>query len=238
MITAPPETISTAEWLSRVQLVGPVITEHRDTSERQRTMAQPMFDALATTGFFDRTGFSIPLPMFFTGPHDRPSTACRTPFYDIAAPAITAVGLGIARDAIDSFVQLAASKIPAIGTVTLANQHTVQQSVGKAEALVRSAHAYLYTTMDDVSGAHAAGAAVTDQDSATMRLATSYAAQCAVEAVDLMFDAAGGSSIYEVNHLERCFRDVHMITHHMMASPATIEMVGQFLLGGPLQPRR
>jgi alkylation response protein AidB-like acyl-CoA dehydrogenase len=56
--------------------------------------------------------------------------------------------------------------------------------------------------------------------------------------VDLMFDAAGGTSVYESSRLERCFRDVHMVTHHMMASPGNIELVGQHILGGPLQPRR
>jgi hypothetical protein len=40
------------------------------------------------------------------------------------------------------------------------------------------------------------------------------------------------------SRLERCFRDAHMVTHHMMIAPSTIEMVGQYLLGGPLQPRR
>jgi alkylation response protein AidB-like acyl-CoA dehydrogenase len=189
-------------------------------------------------GAFVPSQRTVPLPMFFAGPIERPTTACRTPFYDIAAPPIAAVAMGIARDAIDSFTELAMHKVPAIGTMTLSTQHTIHQRVGKAEALLRSAQAYLYTTIDEVSNAHAAGAAVTEQDSAALRLATSYAAQCAVDAVDLIFDAAGGTSIYESNRLERCFRDAHMVTHHIMASPANIEMVGQFLLGGPLQPRR
>jgi alkylation response protein AidB-like acyl-CoA dehydrogenase len=397
MATVSIETIPAADWISRATAMGPVITEHRDTSEAERKMAQPIFDALTPTGFLEMlvprafggpqaspttytrvveelarfdgsaawnvliwggsglfadylpeeaadevfgagrrnivagainptgqarpvpggyevrgrwsfgsgcqyatwliagcmvmdgtgsprmldngmpdmqavflpaadveiidtwhtaglrgtgshdfrvdavfvpTARTFPVPLLFAGPIERPSTSCRTPFADIAAPALAVVGLGIARDAIDTFIGLASHKVPAVGTMTLANQHTVQQRVGKAEALVRSAQAYLYTTMDNIATAHAAGAPVTDEDSAAMRLATSYTAQCAVDAVDLIFDAAGGSSIYESNRLERCFRDVHMITHHMMASPSIIEMVGQFLLGGPLQPRR
>jgi alkylation response protein AidB-like acyl-CoA dehydrogenase len=189
-------------------------------------------------GAFVPSARTVPLPMFLAGPIERRSTAYRTPFYDIAAPPLAAVALGIAREAIDSFADLATHKVPAIGTTTLASQHTVQQRVGRAEALLRSARAYLYTTVDEVSNAHAAGAPITQHDSAALRLATSYAAQCGVDAVDLIFDAAGGSSIYESNRLERCFRDAHMVTHHMMASPSNIEMVGQFLLGGPLQPRR
>ena len=59
-----------------------------------------------------------------------------------------------------------------------------------------------------------------------------------VEAVDLMFDASGGTAVYESSRLARCFRDVHLVTHHMMTAPLNFEMVGQYLLGGPLQVRR
>jgi indole-3-acetate monooxygenase len=180
----------------------------------------------------------VPLFRFFAGPTPRASTGCRTPFADIAPSGIAAVGLGIARDAIESFTRLALQKKPALGTTTLAQQHTMHQRVGQAEALLRAARAYLYTTVEEVTAAHQGGAPIQEEDAAALRLASAYSAQCAVDAVDLMFDAGGGTSVYASHRLERCFRDVHMVTHHMMTSPSNIEMVGQFLLGGPLQPRR
>jgi indole-3-acetate monooxygenase len=48
--------------------------------------------------------------------------------------------------------------------------------------------------------------------------------------VDLLFEAGGGSSIYESSRLERCFRDVHMISHHFLVNPSTFLAVGQALL--------
>jgi alkylation response protein AidB-like acyl-CoA dehydrogenase len=189
-------------------------------------------------GVFVPAERTVPLFKFLAGPTTRPSTAYRTPFFDVAAPGIAAVGLGIARDAIDSFKALAAHKTPAIGMTTLANQHTIHQRVGRAEALLRSARAYLFETVEEITSAHAAGAPVVEDAAAALRLASSYCAQSAVEAVDLMFDAGGGTSVYETSRLERCFRDAHMVTHHMMVAPSSIEMVGQYLLGGPLQPRR
>jgi alkylation response protein AidB-like acyl-CoA dehydrogenase len=181
---------------------------------------------------------SVPLTAFFSGPSVRPSTGYCTPFYDLASPMTAAVGLGIARAAIETFLLLARGKTQVLGRTTVGDQHTVHQRVGQAEALLRAARAYLYTTVQEVTASHHAGTPTCDEDAAALRLATSYCGQSAVDVVDLMFDAAGGTAIYEGCRLERCFRDVHMVTHHMMAAPSTIEMVGQFLLGGPLTPRR
>ena len=69
-------------------------------------------------------------------------------------------------------------------------------------------------------------------------MASTHAAQSAAEAVDLMFNAAGTTSIYTSSRLERCFRDVHVATQHIAVAPSNIEMVGQYLLGLGLQMRR
>jgi alkylation response protein AidB-like acyl-CoA dehydrogenase len=179
----------------------------------------------------------LPLGLFFAGPPHETAVR-RTPFYDRAAPQIAVVGLGLARRAIDDFVKMASGKTPAIGRSLLSDLHTVHQRVGQAEALLRSADFYLYGTLREVTKAHQAGAPIREADSAALRLASAHSAGCAVKAVDLVFEAAGGDSVYAGNSLERCFRDVHMVTHHMMASPLNIEMVGQFLMSGPLQVRR
>jgi indole-3-acetate monooxygenase len=178
---------------------------------------------------------TFPEARLLAGPVDRPSTMSRTPYLVIATPTIAAVALGIARDAIEAFKALALHKTPGFSSLPLAQHHTVQQQLGKAEALLRSARAYLHSTLDEITCAHAAGAPVTSDDSAALRLGAAHSAACAVEAVDLMFDAAGGSSVYQTSRLERCFRDAHMITHHLGVGARNFELVGQYLLGGPLQ---
>ena len=90
-------------------------------------------------------------------------------------------------------------------------------------------------SLEEVTCAHSAGAPVTTDDLAALRLAAAHTAACAVQVADLMFDAAGGSSVYETSRLARCFRDAHMVTHHVGVGPRNIELVGQYLLGGPLQ---
>ena len=153
-----------------------------------------------------------------------------------AAP-LVAVGLGIARAAIDSFVELASTMTPHAATTSLARQQTIQDRVGRAEALVRSARAYLYETVGESSPPGLADT-ISEQVSAEVRLASAYAAQCAAEAVDLMFAAGGISAVYTTSRLDRCFRDVHMVTQHIQVAASNIEMAGQYFLGQGLELRR
>ncbi len=51
------------------------------------------------------------------------------------------------------------------------------------------------------------------------------------EAVDLMYEAGGGTAIYERSPLERRFRDIHTAKAHMMVSPASLELAGRIRLG-------
>jgi alkylation response protein AidB-like acyl-CoA dehydrogenase len=159
-------------------------------------------------------------------------------FAAYAGPRVAVVALGIARDAIDAFTALATEKTPVLGTSSLVTQHTTHERVGRAEALLRSGRALLYETVRELPYSPTWSEELSDDLRASIRLASTHAAQSAAEAVDLMFNAAGTTSIYESSRLERCFRDVHVVTQHIAVATSNIEMVGQYLLGLGLQVRR
>ena len=119
-----------------------------------------------------------------------------------------------------------------------ATQHAIHERVGRAEALLRSGRSFLYETVRELPRSPNWSADVSDELSAPVRLASAHAAQSAAEVVDLMYTAGGTSSIYASSRLERCFRDVHVVTQHIGVAASNIEMVGQYLLGLGLQPRR
>ena len=167
-----------------------------------------------------------------------PGTLLVMDFAAYAVARVAAVALGIARDAIESFVALARTKTPAAGTSTLATQHTTHARVGRAEAMLRAGRALLNETVRAISYTPTWSVPLSDEDRAAIRLAGAHAAQSAVEVVDIMFGAAGTTGIYATSRLDRCFRDVHVAAQHINVAPSNIEMAGQFLLGLGLPFRR
>jgi indole-3-acetate monooxygenase len=130
------------------------------------------------------------------------------------------------------------TKTQVLATSPLATQHTTHERVGRAEALLLAGRAFLYETVRKLPQSLTCSEDLTDDLRARSRLAGAHAAQSAAEAVDLMFNAAGTTSIYASSRLERCFRDVHVATQHIAVAPSNIEMVGQYFLGLGLQWRR
>ncbi|HJS85543.1 MAG TPA: acyl-CoA dehydrogenase family protein, partial [Acetobacteraceae bacterium] len=136
--------------------------------------------------------------------------------------------LGIARAAIDAFIELARSG-SASSPVPLRERPLVQTRVGEAEAILGAARAFV---LDAVG---AACEAMRGQDPsvaiARARLAITHAVHEAVRAVDLVFHAAGTLGIYTRNPLERCFRDIHVAVHHNAGFPVHYESAGKVFLG-------
>jgi alkylation response protein AidB-like acyl-CoA dehydrogenase len=153
------------------------------------------------------------------------------PVFGLLAIGIAAVALGIARAAIDELVRLARAKTPEGSRRTLAERPAVQVDVAQAEALVGAARAHLDTAIDRAWEAATQRGAIALEDRARLRLAATHATASAARATDLAYGAGGGSAIYAASPLQRCFRDVHVATQHMMVAPPTWELAGRVLLG-------
>jgi len=156
----------------------------------------------------------------------------RFPFLSALALGVSAVALGLARRAFDELVALAGDKRPVQSSRTLAERPVVQADVARAEAAFRSARAFVDAEVERVWGVALDGE-LTDRDRRDLRLAATNATLQAKVAVDLMYDAAGGSAVYRTNPLERVFRDLHVATQHGMVAPRTLEVFGRVALGLP-----
>jgi indole-3-acetate monooxygenase len=167
-----------------------------------------------------------------------PGTLFAMPLVFGLAVAIAAVPLGIARAAIDAILEMAANKTPQGSATVLREKATIQTDIARAEALLASARAYLCSTFSELRDGAAANVARSTHQRAQMWLACAHAAQSCSQAVDLMYNAGGGTSIYQTSRLERCFRDVHACTQHVAVSGGRYEACGRVFLGlDPGTPR-
>jgi alkylation response protein AidB-like acyl-CoA dehydrogenase len=158
----------------------------------------------------------------------------RFPLFGLLAIGCGAVALGIARGAIEDIRELAGAKTPTLSRRTLAERAQVQGDVAKAEAQVASARAWLHEEIGKSWDAAARGDAIPLERRSALRLASTHAVDASVRAVDSCYTLGGGTSVYRASSLQRRFRDVHVITQHMMVAAPTYELAGRILLGLPV----
>ena len=141
------------------------------------------------------------------------------------------VALGIARGALDSFIDTARTKIPRGAKSPIRDSTVVQTNLAQAEIGIRSARAYLLQEVAKIWKEISAGAKLTIDHRITIRGASTNAIHKAREAVDMTYNAAGATAIFESHPLERRFRDIHTVTQQLQGRLSHFETVGAWMLG-------
>lgn len=167
----------------------------------------------------------------------RPEPLYQMPLLALFAPQIAAVGLGIARAALDELADLALNKTPTFSTARMADKPVTQVELARAEATLGGARALLYDALDDLWQAVVTGREPTKRQHAMCRIAAVQASDTAAHVTRTASALAGGSSVYSSSPLQRHARDAEAVTHHVTQSPQLWEECGRVLLGlDPLFP--
>jgi len=164
-------------------------------------------------------------------PAVQPGPLYRFPFFSLFAVCVCATALGIAGRALDEFVSLAGTKVPAWQKDTIATNPVVRTDIARAEAEYLSARHLLYDTIDAVWGKVSRGLRPELEDRRLLRLAAVHVAETSVKTVQTVYTAAGGSSVHRSSPLQRCLRDVNIVTQHRMVGAANLEIAGGYKLG-------
>jgi alkylation response protein AidB-like acyl-CoA dehydrogenase len=141
------------------------------------------------------------------------------------------VACGIARGALDCFLDLARNKVPRGNIKPIKDNAVVQSGLAQAEANLRSARAYLLQSMAEIWKHLCAGNMITVEQRLTVRLASTNAIHKGREAVDFAYNAAGATAIFDNHPLERRFRDIHTVTQQLQGRASHYETVGAWMLG-------
>lgn len=153
------------------------------------------------------------------------------PRHTVFGTTIAAVPLGIARAALDAVRDMAAGKTSLASGAALRDRAVVQAAIGRAEAQLRSARAFMFEACGEAWSAAANGMPVGLDQRVSARLAMAQVGEAAKAAVQTAYDIGGGTSVYDSCPLQRCFRDVHTASQHVQVQSAHFESTGRVLLG-------
>ncbi|PPQ36649.1 acyl-CoA dehydrogenase family protein [Rhodopila globiformis] len=146
-------------------------------------------------------------------------------------PHHSAVITGIARAGIDALIALAGEKTPRGRTGMLCENPQVQEAVGRADAILNAGRLYRSATIADLWNSIAAGGDTTLEQRARCRLASTYAADSAREAMDLVYRHGGSTSFKRESRLAECWRDLHVVGQTVTVAPEWYPICGRVYLG-------
>lgn len=160
-----------------------------------------------------------------------PGLVYRMPPVSVFAWTISAVPLGIARDAIHAFIELAGRRSGFGTAALLRDRELVQATAGRAEAMHHAGRAFLVDAMTELMAATDAGGERLTRARAALRMAGTYAAETAMSIVDMLANSAGAASIFETCRLERAVRDVRAAARHVAVGANNYVVGGRLALG-------
>jgi alkylation response protein AidB-like acyl-CoA dehydrogenase len=188
---------------------------------------------ISVTDVYVPTSRTFPMvPGFEPGSHYR-GPLYRLPLVAAPASGIPTPMLGVARRALDEVTELARTKTPVASSDLLKERASAQVQLGQAEAVLRSGRLLLLDTLSQAWQRCLDGETHTLEQKTDLLLAMAHAMSSAVHAVDLACSIAGTTAFRATNPLERCFRDVQTMRHHVFASEQRYGTFGQVRLGIP-----
>ena len=157
----------------------------------------------------------------------------KAPFMPTACATVSAPALGLALGAKDAFLErLPGRKITYTSYENQAEAPVTHLEIAEAITKVDEVGFHARRAADMIDGKGQAGEQWTLEERARIRLDLGAACQRAKEAVDILSNASGGSSIYRDIPIQRIQRDVQTLNLHAILHPSTnLELYGRIVCG-------
>ena len=143
----------------------------------------------------------------------------------------TGVPLGIARAALDSMLELCATKEMMPSRQLLREDTQMQETIASAAASLGAARSYAYGTLEDLWNTLCKGNKPSARERATYRMMMVHCHQVAKTVIATLYDAAATSAIFRGYPLERQMRDILTACQHRVVHPRMLRPAGRMLLG-------
>lgn len=168
------------------------------------------------------------------GFRSNPAKLFYLPFSPIFSLGFAAVAVGIARRACDVFAAKTAERVRAYTGAKAAESIPAQVRLAESTNQTTCALELLRLDWREMDARAAEEKVPAAEDVLRWRTHQAYAAKLAIEAVDRLMAAAGGSAWFHKHELQRLFRDVHITGAHAQTDwDIAAQTFGRHLLGLP-----
>jgi len=156
------------------------------------------------------------------------------PVYHLGVLGLTAAGhaafaLGVGRRGMEELTRIVQTK-HRLGAEPLRDQQLFRHDYAIHDAALLAARAFVYESFAAVQDVLEAGDDPTPVQRQRLRQATTYATRVATDAVRFAYTAAGTDAL-RPGVLQRCFRDLHAATQHLVVDNNTLTETTRVLLG-------
>ena len=156
------------------------------------------------------------------------------PVYRLGVLGLTAAGhaafaLGVGRRGMEELTRIVQTK-HRLGADPLRDQQLFRHDYAMHDAALRAARAFVFESFAAVQDVLEAGDDPSLVQRQRLRQATTYATRVATDAVRFAYTAAGTDAL-RPSVLQRCFRDLHAATQHLVVDNNTLTETTRVLLG-------
>jgi len=156
------------------------------------------------------------------------------PVYRLGVLGLTAAGhaafaLGVGRRGMEELTRIVQTK-HRLGADPLRDQQLFRHDYAMHDAAMHAARAFVFESFAVVQDGLEAGDDPTPVQRQRLRQATTYATRVATDTVRFAYTAAGTDAL-RPSVLQRCFRDLHAATQHLVVDNNTLTETTRVLLG-------
>lgn len=155
-----------------------------------------------------------------------------TPYRPYFASGFAAIGLGIAERMLEAYREKTKNRVRAYTGVNVGTATPALMRLAESTHQVAAARAFLEKTWQEHAEHGERHQYPSRETLAFWRTNQAYAVKMCIQAVDRLFEAAGGTSWFESSEMQRLFRDSHMTAAHAYTDyDVCAQILGRELMG-------
>jgi len=155
-----------------------------------------------------------------------------SPYRPYFASGFAAIGLGIAERMLEAYREKTRNRVRAYTGVNVGTATPALMRLAESTHQVAAARAFLEKTWQEHAEHSERHQYPSRETLAFWRTNQAYAVKMCIQAVDRLFEAAGGTSWFESSEMQRLFRDSHMTAAHAYTDyDVCAQILGRELMG-------